>query len=52
MAWFMIELPHTEEECLKALDEELGKGKDTSYPPGWQTPLLTIKGERHLSYIY
>ncbi len=28
MARFMIESPHTEEECLRALDEELGKGKD------------------------
>jgi hypothetical protein len=28
MARFMIESPHTEEECLRALDEELGKGQD------------------------
>ncbi len=28
MARYMVELPHTPEECLKALDEELAKGKD------------------------
>lgn len=28
MARFMIESPHTEEECLRALDEEMEKGKD------------------------
>lgn len=28
MARYMIELPHKPEECLKALDEELAKGKD------------------------
>jgi len=28
MAKYMIESPHTEEECLKALDETLAKGSD------------------------
>ncbi len=28
MARYMIESPHKPEECLKALDEELAKGKD------------------------
>jgi len=28
MARYMIESSHTEAECLRALDEELGKGKD------------------------
>jgi hypothetical protein len=28
MAKYMIESPHTEEECLQALDETLGKGSD------------------------
>ncbi len=28
MARYMVELPHTPEECLKALDEQLAKGKD------------------------
>ncbi len=28
MARFMIESPHKPEECLKALDEELAKGKE------------------------
>ncbi len=28
MARYMIESPHKPEECLKALDEELVKGKD------------------------
>jgi len=28
MARYMIESPHTEEECLRALDEELAKGRD------------------------
>jgi len=28
MARYMIESPHTEEECLRALDEELEKGRD------------------------
>jgi hypothetical protein len=28
MARYIIESPHTKEECLRALDEELEKGKD------------------------
>jgi len=28
MARYMIESPHTPEQCLKALDEELEKGRD------------------------
>ncbi|HUI68694.1 MAG TPA: hypothetical protein VL087_10875 [Nitrospirota bacterium] len=28
MARYIIESPHTKEECLRALDEELGKGRD------------------------
>ena len=28
MARYIIESPHTREECLRALDEELEKGKD------------------------
>ena len=28
MARYMIRSPHTKEECLRALDEELVKGKD------------------------
>jgi len=28
MARYMILSPHTKEECLRALDEELGKGRD------------------------
>ena len=28
MAKYLIESPHTEEECLQALDETLGKGSD------------------------
>jgi hypothetical protein len=28
MARYIIESPHTKEECLRALDEELAKGKD------------------------
>jgi hypothetical protein len=28
MARYMIESPHTPEECLRALDEELAKGKE------------------------
>jgi len=28
MARYMIESPHKPEECLKALDEEVAKGKD------------------------
>lgn len=28
MARYMIATPHTPEECLKVLDEELAKGKD------------------------
>ncbi len=28
MAKYLIESPHTEEECLRALDETLGKGTD------------------------
>jgi hypothetical protein len=28
MARYMIQSPHKPEECLKALDEELAKGKD------------------------
>jgi hypothetical protein len=26
--WYVIESPHTPEECLKALDEQLAKGPD------------------------
>ena len=26
--WYMIETPHTPEECLRALDEQLAKGPD------------------------
>lgn len=26
--WYLIETPHTEEECLKALDEQLAMGSD------------------------
>jgi hypothetical protein len=28
MARYMITSPHTQEECLRALDEELAKGRD------------------------
>ncbi|HTP05983.1 MAG TPA: hypothetical protein VMM54_12610 [Nitrospirota bacterium] len=28
MTRYMIESPHTEAECLRALDEELAKGRD------------------------
>jgi hypothetical protein len=28
MARYLIESPHTKEECLRALDEELAKGRD------------------------
>ena len=28
MTRYMIASPHTEAECLRALDEELGKGRD------------------------
>jgi hypothetical protein len=26
--WYMIETPHTKEECLRALDEQLAKGPE------------------------
>jgi len=26
--WYMIETPHTAEECLRALDEQLAKGPE------------------------
>lgn len=28
MAKYLVEMPHTEEECLQALDETLAKGTD------------------------
>ena len=47
MAKYIVESPHTEEECLQALDEILEKGEDTL-----QRFVFGCKSGEHIAWAY